>query len=332
MLGSCTMTTTRPPWLSSVLEAIPGALIALDDHGRIAGYNSSAHQLFAPAGTNADGIALPHPLHEAVGRVLHDNAANAQGEVVIAGQRIGYTARLAKEQASGERIVFVGAQRVESSGDFLAIAAHELKTPLTAIKGGTQLFERRTSRGESPLSERDIELLHMVTGQVDKLASMMDNLLEASRLLQDGVEIARQSHNLTDLLAHIVQESPSPPGAALAAPDVAVHARCDPQRVTQIMRALLQNASEARPTTPIGVAVRATGSGAQVTVADTGRGIVPEDEPHVFKRFYRGVGARTHLGLGLYIASELVHLHDGRMWLTTTPGKGTTVSFTLLCG
>ncbi len=85
------------------------------------------------------------------------------------------------------------------------------------------------------------------------------------------------------------------------------------------------------PREQVGVSVRASGSTAQVTVADTGRGIVPEDEPHVFKRFYRGVGAGTHLGLGLYIASELVRLHDGQMWLSTTPGKGTTVSFTLPC-
>ncbi|MDQ3327992.1 MAG: HAMP domain-containing histidine kinase, partial [Chloroflexota bacterium] len=314
-----------------MLDATPGALIAIDSYGQIAGYNTEAQELFAPADASPEGISLPPSLHHAVGRALRDHTANQQGEVAVAGQRIGYTVRLAGDHASEERIAFVSAQRVESSEDFLALAAHELKTPLTAIKGGTQLLARRSSRSESPLSERDLELLHMVTGQVDQLAGMVDNLLEASRLVQDGVEIAPQTHDLTALLAHIVQQFPAPPGATLAAPDAAIHVPCDSQRVTQIMRALLQNAAEAKATEPVGVTLRATGSEARVAVSDTGRGISPEDEPHVFKRFYRGAGAGAHLGLGLYIASELVRLHNGRLWLSTTPGKGTTVSFTLPC-
>ncbi len=325
------MTTTTPPWLAHVLEVTTGALIALDSHGRIVGYNTSAHQLFAPADGTTAGIALPNALHEGVRRVLSGDTTRAQGELAVAGQRVGYTVRPAGSQPFGERIVFVNAQRVESGGDFLAIAAHELKTPLTAIKGGTQLLQRRVTRGESPMSDRDIELLQLVAGQVDKLTGMVDNLLEASRLVRGGLEIKLEMQNLSDVIQNIVQEFAVPPGATLAASDRVVHARYDPHRVTQIMRALLQNAADAKPTEPVGVSVRATGSTAQVTVADTGRGIVPEDEPHVFKRFYRGVGAGTHLGLGLYIASELVRLQDGQMWLSTTPAKGTTVSFTLPC-
>lgn len=263
--------------------------------------------------------------------MLSGDTTRAQGELAVDGQRVGYTVRPAGGQPFGERIVLVSAQRVESGGDFLAIAAHELKTPLTAIKGGTQLLQRRVTRGEAPMGDRDIELLQLVAGQVDTLTGMVDNLLEASRLVRGGLDIRLEMQNLSDLLQNIVQEFAVPPGATLAASDGPVHARYDPHRVTQIMRALLQNAADAKPAEPVGVSVRAIGSTAQITVADTGRGIVPEDEPHVFKRFYRGVDAGTHLGLGLYIASELVRLHDGQMWLSTTPGKGTTVSFTLPC-
>jgi signal transduction histidine kinase len=154
---------------------------------------------------------------------------------------------------------------VESGGDFLAIAAHELKTPLTAIKGGTQLLQRRVTRGASPMSDRDIELLQMVAGQVDTLTGMVDNLLEASRIVRGGLEIRSEMQNLSDLIQNIVREFAVPPGTTFAAPDSAVHARYDSHRVTQIMRALLQNAADAKPTEPVGVSVRATGSTAQVT-------------------------------------------------------------------
>ena len=325
------MTTTTPPWLAHVLEVTPGALIALDSDGRTVGYNQSAHQLFARTDDTTADIVLPPALYDGVRRVLSGDTTRAQGEVAVAGQRVGYTVRPAGSQPFGEMIVFVSAQRVESGGDFLAIAAHELKTPLTAIKGGTQLLQRRVTRGESPMSDRDVELLYLVAGQVVKLTGMVENLLEASRLVRGGMELRLELQDLSSLLKRIVQEFTTPPGATFAAPDRAVHARFDPQRVTQIMRALLQNAADAKSIEPIGISVRATRSTAQITVADTGRGIVPEDEPHVFKRFYRGAGASTHLGLGLYIASELVRLQDGQMWLSTTPGKGTTVTFTLPC-
>ncbi len=129
------MTTTTPPWLAHMLEVTPVALIALDSHGRIVGYNTSAHQLFAPADDTTASIALPNALHEGVRRVLSGHTTRAQGELAVDGQRVGYTVRPAGGQPFGESIVFVSAQRVESGGDFLAIAAHELKTPLTAIKG-----------------------------------------------------------------------------------------------------------------------------------------------------------------------------------------------------
>jgi signal transduction histidine kinase len=185
------MNATKPAWLPLVLETVPVAMVAFDGTGRMAGMNTLAGRLFEtgradPRGTGMEGPAAPLPagLRESVERVLSGASDTERGELQVNDERVGYTTGWAAGGA--EPVVLVTAQALahaDGSTDFLSLASHELKTPLTAIKGGTQLLQRRIARSEErAVSERDMELLAVVAEQVDRLAGMVDGLLEASRL------------------------------------------------------------------------------------------------------------------------------------------------------
>lgn len=329
------MNATKPAWLPLVLETVPVAMIAFDGTGRVAGVNALAERLFATSEADLRGMdmeraaaVLPAALGASVDRVLSGTSDMVHGEVRVGDERVGYTVGWA---AGVEPMVLVNVQiltRADDSADFLSLASHELKTPLTAIKGGTQLLQRRIARGgERAVSERDVEMLAVVAEQVDRLTRIVDSLLEASRLVSGRIQLVTGRHSLPEVLRDAVetQRRAAENPIALDLDAEPVVATFDRQRLLQVLHELLRNAAgHSRPDQPITVALRVEGGATCVSVSDEGPGVPPADRSHVFERFYRGANSEAGLGLGLYIASELVRLHRGRLWLDPAPGPGAT--------
>ncbi len=212
-----------------------------------------------------------------------------------------------------------------------ADVAHELRTPLSIIKGRLEGIQDGVYRAEA----------EQIAGLLDKV-ELLERLVEDLRLLAladagqlalhlESVDPARLLEDARASFAHQAEERQVDVRVEVeAVPELTA----DPQRIAQVLGNLLSNAL--RHTPPGGVvtlAARAGPSEALFEVRDTGAGIAPEDLPRIFDRFYRADPSRTRssggAGLGLAIARRIVEAHGGRIWAESTPGQGATVRFTL---
>jgi signal transduction histidine kinase len=207
-------------------------------------------------------------------------------------------------------------------------AAHELRTPLNGLAGTLEIVQVGLARGDLDGARR---LLGSVEGELDRLGRLVNDLLTLSAL-DERSPAPMGPVALVPLLREVVRR------ARILAPDHEIVARLEqPATVTgngdQIERVftnLLDNAVKYTP--PAGrveVAMQVADGRAEVTVADTGRGIPPEELPHIFDRFYRADRARARqhggAGLGLAIVQAIVSAHGGTIAAESAPGAGTTI-------
>jgi signal transduction histidine kinase len=210
--------------------------------------------------------------------------------------------------------------------EFVATASHELRTPIFSLAGFVELLQ------DEELEEATRrEFLDTMSEQVARLQKLSVDLLDLSRLDAGSVELRREPVDLSELARSIVGEfrpALAEHGTELEVhlPEGGVEAACDPERVAQIMRILLDNALRHTPEgTPVSVSADRNNGAAELTVADRGPGLPDGVGAHVFERFYTGDATRG-AGLGLAIARELAERMDGRIRLTTRAGA---TSFTL---
>ena len=211
--------------------------------------------------------------------------------------------------------------------EFLASAAHDLKTPLTALIGQAQLLERRAIR--RPDQPPDIAGLRRLSSESQRLRDLVLSLLDVSRAENGGLLSVQDSVDLSALaresctrhsqqLLHCEVDAPEP-----------VVGCFDVHRIRQLFENLVENAVKYSPQGgEVLVTVRARGDEAEISVNDHGIGIAPADLPHVFERFHRGANAdASHfagMGLGLYICKGIVEQHGGRIEVSSEAGTGTT--------
>jgi signal transduction histidine kinase len=254
--------------------------------------------------------------------------------------RLGYALRhktLADELAAAEQ------ERIlqDARESFIAIVAHDLKNALMAISGSGHLALRKAARGDTQYSQKALpvvvakaaQAIQLVNDMVDvnnvdrgrfrmfiapiDLVMLVREEVEAAQGLSaqhtielhttfEAVEIAADSHRLRQVLDNLLSNAIrySPAGGTIA-----VHLSTAPE--------------QAAPSD--GATVRGLPQSVLLTVADQGIGIAPDDLPHIFDRFYRGRGEHVAggSGLGLYIASEIIAQHGGRLWAESQPGGGT---------
>ncbi len=223
--------------------------------------------------------------------------------------------------------------------EFLAAAAHEMKTPVTTISGWTQLLLRRDAH--EPKEQR--RALEIIFHQSQRMAHLTEDLLTAVRLTSGPPDLALKPErfDLAALARGIVEEAAgqADPTTAkhrfLLAANEAVAVEADRQLIQMVMNHLLENAVRYSPEGgDIEVSVECAGAGAQVSVRDHGVGISEERLPHAFEPFYEPVpaGQPGYVGvvsLGLYLSRQIVEAHGGRIWAASQPGAGSTFSFTL---
>ena len=219
---------------------------------------------------------------------------------------------------------------------FLSMIAHELKTPLTTLKGRTQLLQRRAAREE--LDEVVTQGLKDIERSINRLHVLVNDLLDASLMQTNMFVIHRRRCDLVQLCRHIIDEYTSGSGPALRfeAPGEPIEAEVDADRIGQVLLNLLSNAHKYSPKGyPITITVQQVGFEAIISVRDMGAGIPPEDLRHIFDEYYRSsevdlqAGLQNGLGLGLYIAHKLVERHAGRIDVQSAPGEGSVFSVAL---
>ena len=209
---------------------------------------------------------------------------------------------------------------------------HELKTPLTSIKGCAQLMQRRGAYSEWAVNA--------IVMQVDHLTQVIDNLLDVLCLEDGRSELRPAVVDLTALARAAVDKAnqrSDQHAVSLEAPAEPLIGRWDRAALAQVLDSLLSNAIRYSPTGgEIRVRLERHGHEAAVSVTDQGIGIAPADLPRVFERFYRvddpGLWPAQGLGLGLYCAKLLIEWHGGRIWAESAPGRGSNFFFTLPLG
>jgi signal transduction histidine kinase len=205
--------------------------------------------------------------------------------------------------------------------EFIANASHELRTPIFSLGGFVELLQDEQLDAET----RD-EFLRSMREQVDRLQKLAVDLLDLSRLDAGSLELNAEEVDIGELATTVAAEFR--PAIAqhrteleLRVPNGEVAARCDRERVAQIMRILLDNALRHTPEgTTVTVSAEQQNGAAELTVADSGPGIEPAARSQLFERFYTADAARGS-GLGLAIARELAERMDGRIELLSRPGR-----------
>jgi signal transduction histidine kinase/CheY-like chemotaxis protein len=214
-----------------------------------------------------------------------------------------------------------------AKSEFVATASHELRSPLTSIKGFVELLER----SPGSMSARQREFVEIIMRSTDRLVDLVNDLLDVARIEADRFEVNRRSidvaepvHEVLELIAPRIAEKRQQLATDIA-PDLPL-AYADPGRVRQIVGNLVTNAHMYTPAEGrIEVSVSSEPQGIQIVVSDTGIGMTSEQVAHVFDRFYRGSGLTSPgTGLGLSIVKSLVEMHKGKVDVTSHAGRGTT--------
>lgn len=220
--------------------------------------------------------------------------------------------------------------------DFMSTTSHELRTPLTSIAGYLELLE---DGDYGPLTAGQTQALDVVSRNVERLRSLIDDLLLLNRLDSGQANTDRQVHDVCGLIARVAEQLA--PVAAAAEVELVADQQGDPALVhadpAQIERAIGNLVSNAVKFTPAGGRVRLTSTtkGGEVAImcADTGMGIPDRDQERLFTRFFRATNAQAGqvpgTGLGLVIVQTIAESHGGHVGLDSTEGEGTTVTLTL---
>lgn len=222
--------------------------------------------------------------------------------------------------------------------DLTDMIVHDLRSPLTAMRLSLDLLEKVLSDPEQEVFRQ--QLMKNAQGSVDQMLALINQMLDVAKLEAGQFKLSRQPLNL----AHLLQEK-----ARLYTPQATAGQKClsvdvdaglppisaDPDLIGRVMDNLISNALKyTLPDGQIRLGAQVEGTAVLVQVTDNGEGIAPEAAVHIFDKFYQVTGAdgqplRRGTGLGLSFCKLVVEAHNGRIWVDSQPGKGSTFSFTL---
>lgn len=221
-------------------------------------------------------------------------------------------------------------ETIRHRDEFLTVASHELKTPLTSLHLQLQLLARGVQEALPQPDARLETRLERAQRQIQRLAGLVDSLLDVSQMAEGGWELRCAPVDLAQLArttADTLRESLATAGCPLQLrAEHPTWGEWDAERLRQMLIHLLTNAAKYGPGRPVEVAVEPRDGEAVLTVTDQGIGIAPEDLQRIFSKFERAVPARNYggLGLGLYLSREIVHAHGGTIGVRSRPGEGAT--------
>ena len=349
--------------LAAIVDSSDDAIISKTLDGYITSWNFTAEKMFGYPANEAIGkhisIIIP-PERIAEETIIIDNIRNGKKldhfetvrvakngrEINISltvspvknsnGEIIGASkiARDISERAEIERQRQLYTNRLQElnnyKDDFMAMASHELKTPLTIVKSNLQILEHLMA------VDSNVKFIHPTLKQVDKLTDLINNLLDVSKIQIGKLEINPAVFDLNILLQEIIdniQQTLEDQKIYYKKQDDKLMAFADSSRIEQVVINVLTNAIKYSPGgTDVIVDAFEKGGKILVSIKDEGIGIPPEDLDKIFTRFYRVSGMAATFsgsGIGLYISSEIVKQHGGEMWVESTIGKGSVFYFTI---
>jgi signal transduction histidine kinase len=309
-------------WLEAVVEALPVAMVVVEPGGMISLANDRARDLLAlRPGDRAPAylLSLVEAAHggEVVWRMVD---VPVQGEIVLAEVRaaaiVGRTVCTVEDLT--ERL-----QRQRADSEFITNAAHQLRTPITAIATAVEVLQ---SGAKNSPDERDRFLGH-IERQTERLVRLVRAMLTLSRAERGDVGPVLGLVPLQPVLRSLVMELPAKPGVAIELACAATAAVvADEALLTEAFANLIGNALDHTDVGAVRILVREELDPPVVTIeiVDTGTGMAPAELDRVFERFRRGTRGGDGAGLGLSIAKAAIVVQGGTLELESTQGRGTT--------
>jgi len=221
----------------------------------------------------------------------------------------------------------------EKREEFLNVAGHEIKTPITSLKASLQLLDRMKHTMDSPVHKR---LIEQSNENVDKVIRLFNELLVAGKHNDGILQLNKTWFDLSDMLDNCcVHVRLSDTHKIVEQGDLHLNVFADKQRIDQVIVNFVNNAVKYAPESKtIYILTEQSGTYVKVSVSDKGPGISKEKLPDLFKRYFRGGqdNQTAGLGLGLYICADIIERHGGQIGVQSEPGKGTTFWFTIPVG
>ncbi|MEA2516682.1 MAG: two-component system, OmpR family, phosphate regulon sensor histidine kinase PhoR [Actinomycetota bacterium] len=327
--------------LTSIIQGVPNPIILVDARGHLVAVNPASEQLFGissvfTAGTPARGTLGSPPVEDLL---VADGAM--QGEVLIGNPPRTYKVRVNDVRTPGApmgRVLIMDditseREMVQTQRDFVAMIGHELRTPLTIIKGFARMLLKRVDKATV---EESREALSTIDAKAEHLERLLKDLLYVSRIESREASLTIESVPIGQLLSavgnDVIKDHPGREISLEVNPQL--EWPCDDAKVGLVVRHLIENALKySEAPNPVLVRAKDEGENLRVDVIDKGVGMVSSDIPHIFDRFRQvdGSSTREHggTGVGLYLCQQLIRVHDGRIWVDSSWGKGSTFSFTL---
>ncbi|HTE34053.1 MAG TPA: HAMP domain-containing sensor histidine kinase, partial [Chryseolinea sp.] len=217
--------------------------------------------------------------------------------------------------------------------DFMAIVAHELKTPLTSIKGYTQILMTQLSQ----MSDEKIVHLHeRLNDQINNLAKLIDRMLNGAKIEAGDMEFKREPYDLVLLVTQVVENLrlTTTTHQLKVNHTSAIIVVGDKEYIQQVVVNLISNAIKYSPKADqVNITIKLENNMAICSVQDFGVGILSEQVSSIFEKFYRVKSENFKkfpgIGLGLYLSAEIVRQQGGAIWAESTVNKGSTFSFSL---
>jgi PAS domain S-box-containing protein len=268
-------------------------------------------------------VSFPHAV---LGKRVYDYilvpVLNEQGEVeAVAGTTRDVTERYQDEQRKN---------------DFIGMVSHELKTPLTSLSAILQVADAKLKDSEDNFLA---SAMKKANTQVKRMSSMINGFLNVSRLESGKIIMEKSWFDIEELIHEVIEETKlSSLGHYFnltQCPSQKIYA--DRDKINSVLSNLISNAVKYSPKdTSVQIACSLNDKEIIVSISDEGVGIKPDDAAKIFDRYYRVESSNTHhisgFGIGLYLSAEIVQRHNGRIWVESEPGEGSTFYFSLPIG
>ncbi len=219
----------------------------------------------------------------------------------------------------------------QAKDEFIAIASHELKTPLTTAKAYIQLLEMDMKK----TNDKDLNFAQKAGASIERLDDLIGELMDVSKIQNGKLELNVTSFDFNTMISDAVEsvQCLSPDHQILITGEIKEPVKGDKERIKQVAINLLSNAVKYSPKSKkVLVDIGQKNGVITVAVKDTGIGIRKESLEKIFERYYREEQRAVHfqgLGIGLFISYEIIQRHSGKLWAQSVPGKGSTFYFTI---
>lgn len=345
--------------LISVLDVVSEAMILLDVNNNIIGLNKAGEGLVGYKTTDVKGkllnklIRLYKDDNEIMDTEYTQKEYSANNLTLVSAktisEKINLAVNLKATRIAGTEKIGINClltfyslteerKLEEMKANFVSVAAHELRTPITSLKDYLSLF---MEENELKLNSDQKSLLQQMGVEIERMQILTENLLNVSRIERGTLSFILEQVDYTQLVKQSVEEFKN---RALVKQISLVFERpknpipkikIDKVRILEVLSNLINNAIvSTNPGGEIRVRLEVTGEEVITHILDNGSGIPQEDIPYLFNKFYRVKGltigkSPQGTGLGLYVSKAIIELHHGKMWVDSEVGTGSTFSFSL---